>query len=63
MISFLQLDRITGILIHTWGTYIDENGDRYSRTPTIRNSMKKISADYRNELSQSKYICEPHKGI
>lgn len=64
MISFLELDRITGIMIHTWGIYIDENGDRYSENLDDEKFYEKDdSYAYSEELNHRKYICEPHKGL
>ena len=64
MISALELDRITGIMIYTWGTYIDENGDRYTEDLNNKKYFEKDdSYAYAKELNHRKFICEPHKGL
>ena len=64
MIAFYELDRVTGILLYKWGTYIDENGDWYSENSEDKKLYEKDdSYEYKKELNYNKYICETHKGI
>ena len=60
-----EFDRVTGIMLYTYGIRVDENGKRYTEDWDTKEKYyeSESSSDFLINASYRKYICETHKGI
>ena len=59
--SYFELDRVTGILIDTFGIKINESGEEYVEHDGNTYIRGDLYFDY--HVYSNKFICENHKGI
>ena len=59
--SYFELDRVTGILVYTFGIKINESGEEYVEHDGNTYIRGDLYFDY--HVYSNKFVCENHKGI